>query len=812
MHSGDNGLVVTWQVDGTATSSDGGGVTMAGDDTASSGGDGDGSPPVVLLRRWQRRTSMSPRQAGGQAASGWVCERWPGRRVGGEVGERVGERGANGREGERIDLYSSRLHSPKQLKEDQSPSSLNLPSLDSSVSSDLAPDSESHAPFQAYAPPPLSTTSPCCSRLAPQITPLPRDTLPQPSVAPPAPSSPHLEHVPSRSASPNLPPQRLATPKPLPCFAEEQEAELACKLTRPQRVLSCRVLGGRARLGTASGQAVGHDTKPAQPRAARKRWSARGHRPLAQRVAWSRAGAARRGRRGGATARGGSPPPPTKQPLRRRRRGRTPPPPAPTPWRTWRPAPPRPARRRSASDRPSPTPRQAPRSKKRKHLCTSPVFSDNRRRRCAHRRRHPPTTPPRSTKFAATDDQFAASDGKRTAPKTPSPSSCCCRDRHKQQSATRFAQLRRPAQGAAQRQRLEQLQQQPRNNIVSEAGEAAAATAEAPAAASSKQQTAGNRNSTAGLAEEKPPAPSEKTGRAAPLKTSDRARRASPRGDVGADGVPADGVQSPRAAAGVRPHAQGQLQQLSSDERDQPHDVQMRAFFKDGCGARRRAEGLRAAARARAWPQAGPAARGTPHASPRMRAGRGYAAPKPPQLVYFENELTRLMKTVPGIRDDQRDANSRRAAPQVREIVEYLSSEDAWSDSYDSSDYTSSDLEGAGAAAAAYCATPPCVSVASLSSVGVSFLPYGPTASSPPRRRRCRRFPPTGKSLGTVRPALRDADRRGPLCPLWEGNSAVSTSPARSRARRGTGGPIGARPNCIAKTTRCRHVGEEEGG
>uniref|UniRef100_A0AAG5D1S2 C2 domain-containing protein n=1 Tax=Anopheles atroparvus TaxID=41427 RepID=A0AAG5D1S2_ANOAO len=70
----------------------------------------------------------------------------------------------------------------------------------------------------------------------------------------------------------------------------------------------------------------------------------------------------------------------------------------------------------------------------------------------------------------------------------------------------------------------------------------------------------------------------------------------------------------------------------------------------------------------------------TPVARPRgMRA-------KPPQLVYFESELTRLMKTVPGIRDEQ-----------VREIVEYLSSEDTWSDSYDSSDYTSSDLEGAGA-------------------------------------------------------------------------------------------------------------------
>ncbi|CAG9795217.1 unnamed protein product [Diatraea saccharalis] len=57
--------------------------------------------------------------------------------------------------------------------------------------------------------------------------------------------------------------------------------------------------------------------------------------------------------------------------------------------------------------------------------------------------------------------------------------------------------------------------------------------------------------------------------------------------------------------------------------------------------------------------------------------------PKPPQLLYFESELTRLMKTVPGIRDEQ-----------VREIVEYLSSEDTWSDSYDSSDYAGSDLEG----------------------------------------------------------------------------------------------------------------------
>ena len=60
-------------------------------------------------------------------------------------------------------------------------------------------------------------------------------------------------------------------------------------------------------------------------------------------------------------------------------------------------------------------------------------------------------------------------------------------------------------------------------------------------------------------------------------------------------------------------------------------------------------------------------------------------AKKPAQIVHFEAQLTRLMKTVPGINDEQ-----------VKEIVEYLSSEDTWSDSYDSSDYTdytSSDLE-----------------------------------------------------------------------------------------------------------------------
>lgn len=69
---------------------------------------------------------------------------------------------------------------------------------------------------------------------------------------------------------------------------------------------------------------------------------------------------------------------------------------------------------------------------------------------------------------------------------------------------------------------------------------------------------------------------------------------------------------------------------------------------------------------------------GAPKPAPRQRQ-------RPPQLVYFENELARLMKTVPGVTESQ-----------VKELVEYLSSEDTWSDSYDSSDYTSSDKESAG--------------------------------------------------------------------------------------------------------------------
>ena len=55
---------------------------------------------------------------------------------------------------------------------------------------------------------------------------------------------------------------------------------------------------------------------------------------------------------------------------------------------------------------------------------------------------------------------------------------------------------------------------------------------------------------------------------------------------------------------------------------------------------------------------------------------------KPTQLLVFEEKLTNLMKTVPGINETQ-----------LKEVVEYLSSEDTWSDSYDSSDYASSDID-----------------------------------------------------------------------------------------------------------------------
>ena len=75
-------------------------------------------------------------------------------------------------------------------------------------------------------------------------------------------------------------------------------------------------------------------------------------------------------------------------------------------------------------------------------------------------------------------------------------------------------------------------------------------------------------------------------------------------------------------------------------------------------------------------------AQATSTAAPADQQGAVAPAGSPPQLVAFEEHLTRLMRTVPGINEEQ-----------VKEIVEYLSSEDTWSDSYDSSDYTSSDLD-----------------------------------------------------------------------------------------------------------------------
>ncbi|XP_046392688.1 uncharacterized protein LOC124160735 isoform X2 [Ischnura elegans] len=125
----------------------------------------------------------------------------------------------------------------------------------------------------------------------------------------------------------------------------------------------------------------------------------------------------------------------------------------------------------------------------------------------------------------------------------------------------------------------------------------------------------------------------------------------------------------------------------SSDEETNLMMSKMRAFFKTmvaGKMAAANSSGLR-----RSLSNSSRQSNGADAHSASSSTNGDVAEPtekvKPPQLVYFENELTRLMKTVPGIRDEQ-----------VREIVEYLSSEDTWSDSYDSSDYTSSDVEVAG--------------------------------------------------------------------------------------------------------------------
>ncbi|XP_055907763.1 uncharacterized protein LOC129942742 [Eupeodes corollae] len=56
--------------------------------------------------------------------------------------------------------------------------------------------------------------------------------------------------------------------------------------------------------------------------------------------------------------------------------------------------------------------------------------------------------------------------------------------------------------------------------------------------------------------------------------------------------------------------------------------------------------------------------------------------PKFIPFPYFESELIRLMKTVPGMNNQQ-----------LKEIVEYLSSEETWSDSNDSSDFNTSNID-----------------------------------------------------------------------------------------------------------------------
>uniref|UniRef100_A0A182MJG1 C2 domain-containing protein n=1 Tax=Anopheles culicifacies TaxID=139723 RepID=A0A182MJG1_9DIPT len=147
--------------------------------------------------------------------------------------------------------------------------------------------------------------------------------------------------------------------------------------------------------------------------------------------------------------------------------------------------------------------------------------------------------------------------------------------------------------------------------------------------------------------------------------------------------IPKSSTQSPGMVNLVRKDS---FNNWSSDEETNLMMSKMRQFFKSLVAA---------SANTRKLPNSSSSTPGVSGSNTPQQGGstpvarpRGMRT-KPPQLVYFENELTRLMKTVPGIRDEQ-----------VREIVEYLSSEDTWSDSYDSSDYTSSDLEGTAAAVA----------------------------------------------------------------------------------------------------------------
>lgn len=119
----------------------------------------------------------------------------------------------------------------------------------------------------------------------------------------------------------------------------------------------------------------------------------------------------------------------------------------------------------------------------------------------------------------------------------------------------------------------------------------------------------------------------------------------------------------------------------SSDEETNLMMSRMRHFFKTLVASQRNAS--KSSTPTHLSGNTTPVKANTPVARPRLSKS------KPSQLVFFENALTELMKTVPGIDDNQ-----------VREIVEYLSSEETWSDSYDSSDYTSSDLESATAVSA----------------------------------------------------------------------------------------------------------------
>lgn len=163
----------------------------------------------------------------------------------------------------------------------------------------------------------------------------------------------------------------------------------------------------------------------------------------------------------------------------------------------------------------------------------------------------------------------------------------------------------------------------------------------------------------------------------------------------------------------------------SSDEETNLMMSKMRQFFKTMV-ANSNNNGQTSANSSGASPAPSPRLPGN---SPRSRAGSQNRT-KPPQLVYFENELTRLMKTVPGIRDEQ-----------VKEIVEYLSSEDTWSDSYDSSDYTSSDLEGAGGRRSALQEqiSQSCQQIISkFDTTGSAVEPPTPVATQPPQPLGCR--------------------------------------------------------------------------